>query len=80
MCMCVCVSVRVCECVCVCVCVCEWVCVHMIPVSLQHFPETATSVVFEYSLTEDGNSDMLTAPARELKLMEVHKVRTCVRI
>jgi hypothetical protein len=41
---------------------------------LEHFPETATSVVFEYSLTEDGNSDMLTAPARELKLMEVHKI------
>ena len=46
--------------------------------SPQHFPATATSVVFEYSLQEDSNSETMTAPSRQLQLKDVHEV--CVSV
>ena len=47
-------------------------------VSPQRFPATATSVVFEYSLQEDSNSETMTAPSRQLQLKDVHEV--CVSV
>ena len=41
---------------------------------LKHFPATATSVVFEYSLQEDSNSETMTAPSRQLQLKDVHEI------
>ena len=53
-------------------------CSYCCAVSPQHFPATATSVVFEYSLQEDSNSETMTAPSRQLQLKDVHEV--CARV